>query len=186
MEPFAGTQLGCFQSLCLRLLSERQSKELSRWEPCLAVHGEPSSSLPPKEQHDRLLVLYPSTLVIVSEEHNGLCFKVSSFWSAFPLALSYPSAAANSALPWLVAPLHLGSLVLLVLAKGFPPRCSLASWQVSRRRDVASYLPMRNTLPSYRSPGGKGAGCQGIWVSGRREAGAFLCGDAGREPGSLA
>ncbi|XP_068014409.1 pleckstrin homology domain-containing family N member 1 isoform X2 [Melanerpes formicivorus] len=31
--------------------------------------------LPFQEQHDRLLVLYPSTLVIVSEEHNGLCFK---------------------------------------------------------------------------------------------------------------
>ncbi|XP_054250812.1 pleckstrin homology domain-containing family N member 1 [Indicator indicator] len=31
--------------------------------------------LPFQEQHDRLLVLYPSTLVIVSEEHNSLCFK---------------------------------------------------------------------------------------------------------------
>ncbi|XP_014796857.1 PREDICTED: pleckstrin homology domain-containing family N member 1 [Calidris pugnax] len=31
--------------------------------------------LPFQEQHDRLLVLYPSTLVIVSEEHNTLCFK---------------------------------------------------------------------------------------------------------------
>ncbi|XP_071431778.1 pleckstrin homology domain-containing family N member 1 [Pithys albifrons albifrons] len=31
--------------------------------------------LPFQEQHDRLLVLYPSTLVIVSEECNGLCFK---------------------------------------------------------------------------------------------------------------
>ncbi|KAM6371373.1 pleckstrin homology domain-containing family N member 1 isoform 2-T2 [Pluvialis apricaria] len=31
--------------------------------------------LPFQEQHDRLLVLYPSTLVIVSEERNGLCFK---------------------------------------------------------------------------------------------------------------
>ncbi|KAM6402502.1 pleckstrin homology domain-containing family N member 1 [Rhynochetos jubatus] len=31
--------------------------------------------LPFQEQHDRLLVLYPSTLVIVSEEHNGFCFK---------------------------------------------------------------------------------------------------------------
>ena len=26
---------------------------------------------------------------------------------------------------------------------------------MSRKRDVASYLPMRNTLPSYKSPGGK-------------------------------
>ncbi|XP_066196432.1 pleckstrin homology domain-containing family N member 1 [Sylvia atricapilla] len=31
--------------------------------------------LPFQEQHDRLLVLYPSTLVIVSEEPTGLCFK---------------------------------------------------------------------------------------------------------------
>ncbi|XP_009887958.1 PREDICTED: pleckstrin homology domain-containing family N member 1 [Charadrius vociferus] len=31
--------------------------------------------LPFQEQHDRLLVLYPSTLVIVSAERNGLCFK---------------------------------------------------------------------------------------------------------------
>ncbi|KAM9370144.1 pleckstrin homology domain-containing family N member 1 [Phaethornis superciliosus] len=31
--------------------------------------------LPFQEQHDRLLVLYPSTLVIVSEEPNGFCFK---------------------------------------------------------------------------------------------------------------
>ncbi|XP_066059054.1 pleckstrin homology domain-containing family N member 1 [Chamaea fasciata] len=31
--------------------------------------------LPFQEQHDRLLVLYPSTLVIVSEEPSGLCFK---------------------------------------------------------------------------------------------------------------
>ncbi|KAM6236485.1 pleckstrin homology domain-containing family N member 1 isoform 1-T1 [Spheniscus humboldti] len=31
--------------------------------------------LPFQEQHDRLLVLYPSTLVIVSEERNSLCFK---------------------------------------------------------------------------------------------------------------
>ncbi|KAM6045853.1 pleckstrin homology domain-containing family N member 1 isoform 2-T2 [Theristicus caerulescens] len=31
--------------------------------------------LPFEEQHDRLLVLYPSTLVIVSEEGNSLCFK---------------------------------------------------------------------------------------------------------------
>nr|XP_009940181.1 PREDICTED: pleckstrin homology domain-containing family N member 1 [Opisthocomus hoazin] len=31
--------------------------------------------LPFQEQHDRLLVLYPSTLVIVSEERSGLCFK---------------------------------------------------------------------------------------------------------------
>ncbi|XP_063173566.1 pleckstrin homology domain-containing family N member 1 [Candoia aspera] len=31
--------------------------------------------LPFQEQHHRLLVLYPSTLVIVSEEHNGLYFK---------------------------------------------------------------------------------------------------------------
>uniref|UniRef100_A0A8D0BQ79 Pleckstrin homology domain containing N1 n=1 Tax=Salvator merianae TaxID=96440 RepID=A0A8D0BQ79_SALMN len=31
--------------------------------------------LPFQEQHDRLLILYPSTLVIVSEERNGLYFK---------------------------------------------------------------------------------------------------------------
>nr|XP_054504013.1 pleckstrin homology domain-containing family N member 1 [Agelaius phoeniceus] len=31
--------------------------------------------LPFQEQHERLLVLYPSTLVIVSEEPGGLCFK---------------------------------------------------------------------------------------------------------------
>ncbi|XP_054857001.1 pleckstrin homology domain-containing family N member 1 [Eublepharis macularius] len=31
--------------------------------------------LPCQEQHDRLLILYPSTLVIVSEERNGLYFK---------------------------------------------------------------------------------------------------------------
>ncbi|XP_065594058.1 pleckstrin homology domain-containing family N member 1 isoform X2 [Cyrtonyx montezumae] len=31
--------------------------------------------LPFQEQHERLLVLYPTTLVIVSEEHNGLYFK---------------------------------------------------------------------------------------------------------------
>ncbi|XP_053942052.1 pleckstrin homology domain-containing family N member 1 [Cuculus canorus] len=31
--------------------------------------------LPFEEQHDRLLVLYPSTLVIVSEERSSLCFK---------------------------------------------------------------------------------------------------------------
>lgn len=69
--------------------------------------------------------------------------------------LSHPSTAI-SALLWLVAPLHLRSLVLLVLARAFPPCCSLASWQVSWQKDVASYLPMRNTLPSYKSPqGGK-------------------------------
>uniref|UniRef100_A0A8C3KDV0 Pleckstrin homology domain containing N1 n=1 Tax=Calidris pygmaea TaxID=425635 RepID=A0A8C3KDV0_9CHAR len=57
------------------MLSGRQRKGLSRPEPRLALHREPSSPLLPKEQHDRLLVLYPSTLVIVSEEHNTLCFK---------------------------------------------------------------------------------------------------------------
>ncbi|XP_056364306.1 pleckstrin homology domain-containing family N member 1 isoform X2 [Oenanthe melanoleuca] len=31
--------------------------------------------LPFQEQHERLLLLYPSTLVIVSEEPHGLCFK---------------------------------------------------------------------------------------------------------------
>ncbi|XP_075762931.1 pleckstrin homology domain-containing family N member 1 isoform X2 [Pelodiscus sinensis] len=31
--------------------------------------------LPFQEQHDRLLILYPSTLVIISEERNGLYFK---------------------------------------------------------------------------------------------------------------
>ncbi|XP_030819707.1 pleckstrin homology domain-containing family N member 1 isoform X1 [Camarhynchus parvulus] len=31
--------------------------------------------LPFQEQHERLLVLYPSTLVIVSKERGGLCFK---------------------------------------------------------------------------------------------------------------
>ena len=89
-SPVAGKQLGCFQSPCLRLLSERQSKGLSRSEPCLAVHREPSSSLFSKEQHDRLLVLYPSTLVIVSEERNSLCFKVSSAWSTFLLSPTHP------------------------------------------------------------------------------------------------
>lgn len=89
-SPVAGKQLSCFQSPCLRLLSERQSKGLSSSEPCPAVHREPSSSLLSKEQHDRLLVLYPSTLVIVSEERNSLCFKVSSFWSTFLLPLTHP------------------------------------------------------------------------------------------------
>uniref|UniRef100_A0A8C8VNK2 Pleckstrin homology domain containing N1 n=1 Tax=Pelusios castaneus TaxID=367368 RepID=A0A8C8VNK2_9SAUR len=35
-----------------------------------------SSSVLSKDQHDRLLILYPSTLVIVSEERSGLYFKV--------------------------------------------------------------------------------------------------------------
>uniref|UniRef100_A0A8B9BRB4 Pleckstrin homology domain containing N1 n=1 Tax=Anser brachyrhynchus TaxID=132585 RepID=A0A8B9BRB4_9AVES len=49
--------------------------------------------LPPlcfsKEQHDRLLVLYPSTLVIVSEEHNTFYFKES------PRAALAPSASGT-------------------------------------------------------------------------------------------
>lgn len=171
----AGKQLGCFQSPCLRLLSERQSKGLSRSEPCLAAHREPSSILLSKEQHDRLLVLYPSTLVIVSEERNSLCFKVSSFWSTFPLSFTHPQRLFRHFfglfLPSTWVPLCSSCWQGLI-----PPRCSLASWQVSRQRDVANYLPMRNTLPSYKSPGGRGAGCQGISVSGRREAGMFLCG----------
>lgn len=72
-----GKQLGCLQSPRLRLLSEGQRKGLCSPEPCLGVHREPASSSLSKEQHDRLLVLYPSTLVIVSEERNSLCFKVN-------------------------------------------------------------------------------------------------------------
>uniref|UniRef100_A0A8C3GXK0 Pleckstrin homology domain containing N1 n=1 Tax=Corvus moneduloides TaxID=1196302 RepID=A0A8C3GXK0_CORMO len=40
--------------------------------------------LPFQEQHDRLLVLYPSTLVIMSEEPSGLCFKLHSDHSSCP------------------------------------------------------------------------------------------------------
>lgn len=33
-------------------------------------------SLCPQEQNDRLLVMYPSTLIILSEENDGLFYKV--------------------------------------------------------------------------------------------------------------
>uniref|UniRef100_A0A8C6YZN7 Pleckstrin homology domain containing N1 n=1 Tax=Nothoprocta perdicaria TaxID=30464 RepID=A0A8C6YZN7_NOTPE len=61
-------------SLGLPLLSQRAAGSER------AMDGVPGSWVPsfpflPKEQHDRLLVLYPSTLVIVSEEHNSLYFK---------------------------------------------------------------------------------------------------------------
>lgn len=108
---------------------QRQSKGLSRSEPCLAVHREPSSPLLSKEQHDRLLVLYPSTLVIVSEERNSLCFKVSSFWSTFQLSLTHsgylsPSLACCSPPPGFPCAPRVG--------KGFPSAllpCQLAGEQ---------------------------------------------------------
>lgn len=80
-SPSTGKRLSCSQSPCPRLLSEGQSQGLSSSEPWLFPGVQPSPCLLPKEQHDRLLVLYPSTLVIVSEEPSGLCFKVSSFGS---------------------------------------------------------------------------------------------------------
>lgn len=121
--------MGCLQSPRPRPLSETQSKGLSRSEPCLAVHREPSSPLLSKEQHDRLLVLYPSTLVIVSEERNSLCFKVSSFWSTFLLSLTHsgylsPSLACCSPPPGLPCAPRAG--------KGFPSAllpCQLAAEQ---------------------------------------------------------
>lgn len=133
----------------------------------------PGLSLPPlcfsKEQHDRLLVLYPSTLVIVSEEHNAFYFKVGSFANLF--SLPPQPTAAISARPQLFVPLHPAFPALPVLARALPPRCSLASWQASRQRDVASHLPMRNTLPSYKSPGGKEVAAKALGGGGWRAPG---------------
>lgn len=128
-------------------------------------------------------MLYPSTLVIVSEEHGSLCFKVSSLWSTFPLSLAHHRGYSSTWAPCSPPP---GFPCAPHVGKGFPSArlpCQLAGEQAE---GCCSYLPMRNTLPSYKSPGGNGAGCQGIWVSGRREAGVSLCGYAGGEPGSLA
>lgn len=33
----------------------------------------------PQEQSDRLLVMYPATLIILSEENDGLFYKVTPF-----------------------------------------------------------------------------------------------------------
>ncbi|KAM4885988.1 pleckstrin homology domain-containing family N member 1 [Sylvia borin] len=84
----------CGGSLALPLLSQSQGdKEELRWSvqnlpvqewrgtqreslgEILCVSKVKLQHLPFQEQHDRLLVLYPSTLVIVSEEPTGLCFK---------------------------------------------------------------------------------------------------------------
>ncbi|KAL9825659.1 pleckstrin homology domain-containing family N member 1 isoform 2-T4 [Geothlypis trichas] len=84
----------CGGSLALPLLSQSPGdKEELRWSvqnlPVQDWRGTQRESLgeilclskvklqhlPFQEQHERLLVLYPSTLVIVSEEPGGLCFK---------------------------------------------------------------------------------------------------------------
>ncbi|KAM3659541.1 pleckstrin homology domain-containing family N member 1 [Ammospiza maritima maritima] len=84
----------CGGSLALPLLSQGPGdKEELRWSvqnlPVQDWRGTQRESLgeilclskvklqhlPFQEQHERLLVLYPSTLVIVSEEPGGLCFK---------------------------------------------------------------------------------------------------------------
>lgn len=100
------------------------------------------------------MVLYPSTLVIVSEERNTLCFKVGSFWSTFLLSPIHPQRRFQ----------HFFGLLLPSpwvpwcswCWQGLSPRAApLPAGRLSRQRGVASYLPMRNTLPSYQSPGGK-------------------------------
>ncbi|XP_014741249.1 PREDICTED: pleckstrin homology domain-containing family N member 1 [Sturnus vulgaris] len=84
----------CGRSLALPLLSQSAgAKDELRWSvqnlpvqdwrgtqreslgEVLCVSKVKLQHLPFQEQHDRLLVLYPSTLVIVSEEPHGLCFK---------------------------------------------------------------------------------------------------------------
>ncbi|KAM4758395.1 pleckstrin homology domain-containing family N member 1 [Cyanocitta cristata] len=84
----------CGGSLALPLLSQSLgAKEELRWSvqnlpvqdwrgtqreslgEILCISKVKLQHLPFQEQHDRLLVLYPSTLVIMSEEPSGLCFK---------------------------------------------------------------------------------------------------------------
>ncbi|XP_019349589.1 pleckstrin homology domain-containing family N member 1 [Alligator mississippiensis] len=65
------------------LLWSVQNKPVREWRgtqreslgDVLCVSKVRLQHLPFQEQHDRLLILYPSTLVIVSEERNGLYFK---------------------------------------------------------------------------------------------------------------
>lgn len=114
-------------------------------------------------------MLYPSTLVIVSEEHNSFYFKVSSPATLF--SLPPQPTVAIPAQPQLFLPLHLPFPALPGLAGALPPRCSLASWQASRQRDVASHLPMRNTLPSYKNPGGKELAAKALGGGGWRAPG---------------
>lgn len=84
-------------------------------------------------------MLYPSTLVIVSEEHNGLYFKVHSS-SSISLFSPQPTARLRLFVPstWLPSSSWQGLCL---------PR-QLAGEQ---QRGVASPLPMRNTLPSYKA-----------------------------------
>uniref|UniRef100_A0A663LTC0 Pleckstrin homology domain containing N1 n=1 Tax=Athene cunicularia TaxID=194338 RepID=A0A663LTC0_ATHCN len=62
-------------SLGLPFLSQWRGTQRESLGDVLCVSKVKLQHLPFQEQHDRLLVLYPSTLVIVSEERNSLCFK---------------------------------------------------------------------------------------------------------------
>ncbi|XP_009067813.1 PREDICTED: pleckstrin homology domain-containing family N member 1 [Acanthisitta chloris] len=57
------------------LLQECRGTQRETLGDVLCISKVKLQHLPFQEQHDRLLALYPSTLVIVSEEPNGLCFK---------------------------------------------------------------------------------------------------------------
>ncbi|XP_027558591.1 pleckstrin homology domain-containing family N member 1 [Neopelma chrysocephalum] len=62
----------CMQHMPIQGWSGTQRESLGR---VLCASEVKLQHLPFQEQHDRLLVLYASTLVIVSEEQNGFCFK---------------------------------------------------------------------------------------------------------------
>lgn len=114
-------------------------------------------------------MLYPSTLVIVSEEQNSLCFKVSS---APPY--SYPSTAAISAPLWLVAPSPPGFPCVLCVGKGFPFTL-LPCQQAEGCCKLSSH---EKHLALLQKPGGKGAGCQGIsslWEEGGWHVSVWVC-----------
>lgn len=89
-------------------------------------------------------MLYPSTLVIVSEEPNGLYFKVHPSSIIPPFSLPNPQARFLLFVPstWLPSSSWQGLCL---------PR-QLAGEQ---QQGVASLLPMRNTLPSYKAPRGR-------------------------------
>nr|XP_031362492.1 pleckstrin homology domain-containing family N member 1 [Lonchura striata domestica] len=73
--PSAGDKEGLRWSLQNLPVQDWRGTQRESLGEILCVSKVKLQHLPFQEQHDRLLVLYPSTLVIVSEEPGGLCFK---------------------------------------------------------------------------------------------------------------
>lgn len=110
-------------------------------------HGKSSLILPSlscQEQHDRLLILYPSTLVIVSEERNGLYFKASaSHAPILPRPLVFHCHEAPAILP---------RSLLSLPPQSFASTPLCCDWASTIAQGCCKPFPMGTALPFCKSP----------------------------------